>query len=107
MPPIKAPIELNLYDDSDEPIKDLRRIIIPWGLAKKAVSISKSLRASDEIEADQVDAITDLVVEIFGEDKVSREELEKFADLSDMVSVIRAIEVRAFNLVPNPPPAAK
>lgn len=107
MPPIKAPIELNLYDDTDEPIKELRRIIVPWGLAKKAVSISKSLRASEEIEAEQVDAISDLVIEIFGADKVTREELEKFADLSDMVAVIRAIEARAFNLVPNPPPAAK
>jgi len=106
MPP-KAPIELNLYDETDEPIKELRRVIIPWGLAKKAVSLSKKLRKSDEIDDDQVDPITDLVIEIFGEDKVTREELEKFADLSDMVAVIRSIEARAFNLVPNPPPVAK
>ena len=106
MPP-KTPIELNLYDDSDEPIKQLRRVIIPWGLAKKAVKLSKNLHNSETLEGDQIDAITDLVIEIFGEDKVTREELDKFADLSDMVTVIRSIEARAFNLVPNPPPVAK
>ena len=67
MPPVKAPIELNLYDDSDEPIKKLRRIIVPWGLAKKAVAISKSLHGSEEIEGEQLDAISDLVISIFGD----------------------------------------
>jgi hypothetical protein len=107
MPPIKAPINLNLYDQGDEPIKELHRIIIPWGLAKKAISISKSLRKGEEINADQMDAIAALVVEVFGEDQVTIEELDKYADLGDMVSTIREIEARAYGLVPNAPPAAK
>jgi hypothetical protein len=69
--------------------------------------MSKTLRTSEEIDIEQIDAVTSLVVEIFGADKVTAEELEKFADLSDMVAVIKSIESRAFNLVPNPPPAVK
>ena len=105
MPP-KTPVELTLYDENDEISKELRRLIIPWGLLKKAVRLQESIDESN-ITDDDIDSISDLVIEIFGEEKVTREELEKGADVGDLMAVLMSIVSRARGLVPNAPPPAK
>ncbi|RPH60010.1 MAG: hypothetical protein EHM81_07110 [Chloroflexi bacterium] len=103
----KAPIELTLYDDADEPIIKLSRVTVPWGILKKAVRLSKTLtQKPEDISDEQIDELTDLVVMIFGEEKVTRDDLEKRADVNDMINVIQSIVSRGRGLVPNAPPAA-
>lgn len=104
----RAPVELVLYDTDNEVVKSLSRIVIPWGLLKKAVRLSKNIdNNTEELSEEVVDEMADLVVQIFGEEKVTRQELDDFADVSDMISVIETIVQRGHGLIPNAPPAAK
>jgi hypothetical protein len=105
----KASVELDLYDADDEKVKSLHRLIVPWGILKKAARLNKRLgKAKDEDLAEEdIDEVTDLVIEIFGEEKVTRLELDMYADIGDMITVIKTIAQRAHGLIPNAPPAAK
>jgi hypothetical protein len=105
----KAPVELDLYDSDDEKVKSLHRLIVPWGILKKAARLNKRIGKAkdDDLGEEDVDEITDLVIQIFGEDKVTRDELDRYADVGDMISVIKTIVARAQGLIPNAPPAAK
>jgi len=102
-----TPIVLTLYDENDEPIAELKRLIIPWGLLKKAVRLQKDIgdRLNEPTEAD-IDAIANLVIEIFGAEKVTLEQLDKYADVPEMMTVLMSIVSRARGLVPNSPPQA-
>lgn len=100
----RAPIQLDLYDADSEVIKSLSRVVVPWGILKKAVRLSKHI---DELNEETVDEMADLVVQIFGEEKVTRQELDEFADVGDMISVIQTIVQRGHSLIPNAPPAVK
>lgn len=105
----RAPIELDLYDNDNEKVKTLSRVVVPWGILKKAVRLNKRLGKVDveEIDEEAIDEMADLVIETFGEDKVTREELDKYADLGDMITLIQTLVQRGHGLVPNAPPAAK
>jgi hypothetical protein len=105
----KAPVELELYGTGDEVIKRLHRLIVPWGILKKAAALNKRIgkASEDEIAEEDVDEIANLIIQIFGEEKVSLDELDKYADVGDMISVIKSIAARAQGLIPNAPPAAK
>lgn len=51
---MNVPIELILYNKDDEPIKTLKRSIVPWGVMKKAMSLMQALeelQAQDKLEA--------------------------------------------------------
>lgn len=97
----KTPVELTIYGTDDDVLKELSRLIVPWGLLKKAAKLQQI--EQENLEAADIDEITDLVLEIF-EGQVTREELEKGADLGDMLTVIMSIVMRAKGLVPNEPP---
>lgn len=88
-----APVQLTLYDADDEPIKELSRLVVPWGILKRAVRLVKNLDV-DNVSEEDLDVITALVVEVFG-DKVTMEELEKHADIGDMLSVLTMIVAKA------------
>jgi hypothetical protein len=104
----RANVELKLYDANDEVVKDLHRLIVPWGVLKKANRLGKRLKKSkeEELEDADIDEISSLVVEIFGEDRVTVEELDKYADVGDLISVILSIANRAKGIIPNAPPVA-
>lgn len=102
----KTPVELTLYGPNDEVVKELRRLIIPWGLLKKAARFQAELDVNN-ITGDDIDKISDLIIEIFGEEQVSRAELEAGADVGDMLAVLLGIVSRARGLVPNASPPAK
>jgi hypothetical protein len=105
----KVPIELDLYNSDNEKVKSLSRVVVPWGILKKAVRLGKKIFdvAPEDVSEENLDEMADLVVEIFGEEKVTRQELDKGADVGDMISVIETIVNRGHGLVPNAPPAAK
>jgi hypothetical protein len=103
----RANIELELYDENNESVKKLARVVVPWGILKKAVRLARVLdKASDQLDESEIDQIADLVVQIFGESNVTREELDQYADVGDMMTVLMGIINRARGIVPNAPPAA-
>lgn len=92
-----TPITITLYGANDEENKTYSRMIIPWGILKKAISLTKSLNEKDVSSLD-VDAIAGLVVETFG-GQFSLQELDKGADVGEMISVLQNIVARASALV--------
>jgi hypothetical protein len=100
----RAPIQLTLYNENDEPLKELSRVIVPWKLLKKSIRLAKNVDLNNPGE-DDIDQIADLIIEVFGESKVTRDELDNYADIGEMSSVLLSIVSRARGLVPNAPPA--
>lgn len=103
---VKTPVELTLYGTDDQVTKELKRLIIPWGLLKKAARLQAELDA-DHVTDDDIDKISDLIIEIFGAEKVTRQELEDGADMGDMLAVLLSIVGRARGLIPNVATPAK
>ena len=93
-----SPITLTLYDANDEKIGDYSRTIIPWGILKRAVRLSKTMNQDDPTEED-MDAIAGLVVEVFG-NQFSVEDLSNGADVSEMITVLTAIMSKANAVMP-------
>lgn len=103
-----AAIELTLYNSDNEPVKELSRLIIPWGVLKKSIRLARMItKKADELGEEDLDSLTSLIIQVFGEDKVTAEELEAGADIGDMIATIQQVVARGQGLVPNPPPAVK
>ncbi len=96
----RTPVELTLYDEKNEVIKELSRVVVPWGILKKATRLAEDLDV-DQLKESDIDNIAGLVVEIFGETNVTIAELDKYADVGDMISVVMSIMSRASALTPN------
>lgn len=111
------PIKLTLYDANDEEIETYERSRIPWGILKKAVSLQKkideaetkpeesaqwwevwkTLKKSGEkmtTEEAQIQAVSQFVVDLFG-NKFTVRQLDEGADMSEIMSVFRAVIARA------------
>lgn len=97
-----APITIKLYGPDNEPTKTFERTIIPWGVLKKAIHMSNAIENPEEASEQDMDAIAELVVEVFGE-QFTIEELNKGADVSETLAVIQAIVNRATALVQQNP----
>lgn len=112
-------IEITLYDRDDKPSKTYTRDIIPWGIMKKAVQLMKSVTESEPentsgkkkwgifpmpvtekktTEEVQMDAISQFVVELFG-NQFTIKELENGADMGEIMSVFQSVLTRANNAV--------
>ncbi len=100
-----TPIEITLYDSEDAPIKTYTKSIVPWGVLKKAIKLAKNLDTNSMDEA-KLDELTAFVVAAFG-DRFSMEDLEKGADISDMMNVLQMIVAKAGGLSANPTPPGK
>jgi hypothetical protein len=101
-----TPITIALYDVDNEKIGEFSRTIIPWGILKRAVRLSKTMNKEDPSEED-MDALAGLVVEIFGR-QFSVEDLDNGADVSEMIGVLTAVMSKANAIMPNPTkPAGK
>lgn len=99
-----AAIVITLYTEQDEKKNEHRRLIVPWGFLKRAVRLSKELDGG-EITEDVIDQVADLLVEFFGQ-AFTREELEKGADVAEIMACFQAIVAKAKGILPNPPPPA-
>lgn len=105
MPKSELPIKLTMYGEvdgvSDEVIRDLHRSIIPWGILKRAVRFAKSVQLDDsgvldisQLSDENIDEMAAIVAAVF-EDDVSVEQLDRHADLEEMMAVIEQIMARA------------
>lgn len=98
-----TPIEITLYDANDAPIETYTRSIVTWGILKKAIKLAKGVDVKDMKEED-INELSGFVVAAFG-DRFTMQDLEKGADISDMVSVLEMIVAKAGALSPqNPTP---
>jgi hypothetical protein len=107
--PITAPMKITLYDpETNEERKTFVRSYVPWRLLKKAVKLSKALTDMDvnDLSEENMDAITSLVVDTFG-DQFTIQELDDGADLGEMMTVLYAIIAKAEGINQNPPPPGK
>lgn len=95
-----TPMTLHVYGSDNEIQKTLTRSFVPWKLLKEAVKIAKHLNP-DEMTDEDVDALTGLVVAVFG-DQVSVQELNEGADISEMVAVLNQIVAKASGGAANP-----
>jgi len=90
-----TPITITLYGANDEVKKTYSRTVIPWGILKKAIALTKNL---DEENVSSLDAIAGLVVEAFG-NQFSIQDLDEGADFGEMISALQNIVARASALV--------
>lgn len=102
---MNAAITINLYGLNDEIKKTFTRSIIPWGILKKAVKLSKDLKDGDAISDEEVDALAQFVVDVFG-DQFTLDELNDGADLGEMMTVMKNIMTRAGAIVKENPTSA-
>jgi hypothetical protein len=105
---MQAPIKITLYGAGEEPKQEYTCAIIPWGVLKKAIALTKSIDQNDVGEED-MDAIAALVVQAFG-NQFTVQDVDAGADIGEMLAVMQSIVARASNLVqanPTPLPTAK
>jgi hypothetical protein len=102
---MSSAIVITLYSENDETKTEHRRLIVPWGILKRAVKLSKNLGDGSNISEEQIDEISDLLVENFG-GSFTREELEKGADVAEIMVCFQSIQARANSLFPNAVPPA-
>lgn len=101
-----VPITLNIYNEDNEIANTYSRNFVPWKLLKKAIALRKvANKVNEEITADDMDAIAGYVIEFFG-NGMTLEELDNGADMSEMLTVIRAVMARAAGIVDPTIPAA-
>jgi hypothetical protein len=92
-----TPITITLYGANDEEKQTFSRMVIPWGILKKAISLTKSLDEK-HVGSQDIDAIAGLVVEAFG-NQFSIQDLDAGADVGEMISVLQNIVARASGIV--------
>jgi hypothetical protein len=93
-----APVELTLYNEEDEPVQNLSKSIIRWGIMKQAIKLAKAIENdTTSYDADVLDALSSFVCRVF-DDKVTPEQLEQGADISEIMTVFKAVLNRAQQL---------
>lgn len=103
LPPIKITIYKGKPDqpsedfDPNEIKREYSTPIIPWGVLKKAASLTQSLDQENVTEED-MDNISALIVEAFMH-QFTAQDLEAGADFGEMLTVLQAIVTRASSLV--------
>lgn len=101
-----TPIVLTLYDPETEAVLETKtRSFIPWKMLKKAMRLNKTLGAkpTDQYEDADVDEITYFIMGVFP--GLTVEVLDEQSDLTEMMTVLRAIVSRAKGIMdPTLPP---
>jgi len=116
------PIKLTLYDrETQEPVREYQQRVITFEMLLAAVQLQEAITDLPEKkrrwwwqkpiskEADQINALLELVVEFFGR-QFSVEDLRKGADVSEIMTVLQSIVARAGTIVnanPTRPPRPK
>lgn len=103
-----SPIVLHLYDPEtqEKTDKSYTLTFVPWKMLKKAIRLNKSIGAKtpETFEESDIDEISNFVISVFG-DGLTPEILDEQSDITEMMSVIRAIVSRARgNMDPTLPP---
>lgn len=108
---MKAPIELTLYDENDQPIKTYSRSRISWGFFKKSLNA----RVPDDgiMTEENMNTILQFVCDFY-DNQFTAEELSKGADVDDTCMIAIKIASKVVELMekqgiklPNAPTAAE
>ena len=97
-----SPLVIHIYDAEGEVEKTATQAFVPWKMLKSAVRLAETLNKDKPTEED-IEAINGLVVATF-QGKVSSEELDNGADLTEMMAVLRQIIATAKGINENPTP---
>jgi len=99
-----SPMVIHLYGAEGEVTKTFTQTFVPWKMLKAAAKLAETLNKDAPTEED-INGITNLVVATF-QGKVTFDELDAGADLTEMMAVMRQIVAtsKAINLNPTPPP---
>lgn len=96
-----TPITITLYDENNEVKAEFQRLIIPWGMLKRALKF-KGLD-ENSVDENMFDELGAFVCELFG-NKFTLDDLSAGADISEVFAVINAVAARAAGyFAPNPP----
>lgn len=92
-------LTLTLYK-KNEPVKELRQSILPWGILELAIDLQEVFASAETDEQGKlnpnsmslegIQKLSDFVIYIF-EDEVTRDELNRQASLQDMFAVYAQI----------------
>ncbi len=97
---LKKPIELHIYDDDNQKIKDTYKLcILPWGATKKIISSMASL-GDNATEQEIVDKFDPVICDIF-QNKFDVETLDLHGDTAEVKQVIVAIMAEIEERDPN------
>ena len=109
--PVPTPIQITLYDDNNEVLRECKTVIVRWRILKKAIALTKlpGFKDTSQLDEADIDAVGELVRDVFP-GQVTLKELDDHADLGDMMSVVNSIVARAHGIIeanPTPPPSKK
>ncbi len=99
---LKKPIELHIYDDENQKVKETYTLcILPWGVTKKLISAVASLKDNFS-ERELIDKFDPLICEAF-QSKFDVETLDQHCDTAEVkqaiMALIEEIEERNPNVV--------
>lgn len=80
-------------DGTEEEIKrELRRSIVPWGILERAIELQDDFDGLENgtITKEQFGKLTDFVIFVF-DDKVTKEEINRYASVGDMLNIYMQI----------------
>lgn len=84
---LKSPIELHVYDDKNQKVKETYKLcILPWGVTKKVISAVASLKDNFS-EQELIDKFDPLICEAF-QNKFDIETLNQHCDTSEVKQAI-------------------
>lgn len=94
---LKKPIELHIYNEENQEVKDTYKLcILPWGVTKKIISVMGSL-GDNASEQEIIDKFDPLLCEAF-QNKFDAETLDRHCDTFEVKQAIATlmaeIEVR-------------
>lgn len=95
-----SPVEITFYDENDEEKETYKRMIIPWGMLKRALKF-KDLDESNMNEK-SFDELANFVCELFC-NKFTTKDIDKYADVTQVFAVFRAVVARAQGYFPQNP----
>jgi hypothetical protein len=90
-------IDLKFYNEDDEVVATHVAHRVKTKFLKTAIRLSKEIDDPKNIGEEQVNALLDFIVELFG-DKFTRDELEEQSDLFECMNVLQAVFARANSL---------
>lgn len=87
---LKKPIELHIYDDENQKVKETYKLcILPWGATKKIISTMASLDEKST-EQDIIEKFDSLICEMF-QNKFDIEALDQHGDTAEVKQVIATL----------------
>lgn len=95
---MNTPIVLHLYEPStNEKIHTSTAYFVPWKMQKKAIKLYKALGKKEigQYEEEDIDQLTEFVMQLFQDPELTIEKLDEHADTSDMYAVIKTIVMKS------------